>query len=218
MWTYRHDLCYGSIQSPCPPDVEIFEKKHIVLKQPAFFQPPVKSLRDTVHITFRLINDLSQDTSLYLYEAMSDWIRVSVKEVGDDTPGYTSISGRDYFDKVTYDYVYFATRPILFRHDKEYNCKFDYVSAAYRAGRTILWLMTPNEYAAQRADQKEYEYINNLVTYFFTVALAFGFFFFLFLYLKSRYPVFGFYALFLLLQALYGLIQFDVYTSLGHFC
>jgi hypothetical protein len=196
---------------------DIFAKKHMVLKDPGLLQPPAMSLRDTVHVEFQLINDLGQDTSLYLYEAMSDWIRVTVKEVSDSSSTYVSISGRDYFDKIPYDYVYFASRPILFRHSATYNCKFDYVSPAYRAGRAFLWLMTPNEYFEQRADQKEYEYINNLVTYFFTGALAFGFFFFLFLYIKSRYPVFGFYALFLFMQFLYGFIQFDVYTSLGHF-
>jgi hypothetical protein len=209
-----------AMAQPDPPVLrmsEIFEQKHLALKKPAFLQPPAKSLRDTVHVAFLLINDLRQDTSLYLYEAMSDWLRVSVKEVGDSTSGYTSVSGRDYFDKMPYDYVYFASRPILFRHDKEYVCKFDYLSPAYRAGNAFLWLMTPKEYEAQKADQKEYEYINNLVTYFFTGALAFGFFFFFFLYLKSRYPVFGFYSLFLFLQALYGFIQFDVYTSLGKF-
>ena len=196
---------------------EIYGKKRLVLNHPEFLQPPAKSLRDTVHVAFSLINDFGQDTSLFLYEAMSDWLRVSVKEVGDSTSGYTSISGRDYFDKVPYDYVYFASRPILFRHDATYECKFDYIPPAYRAGKSFLWILTPQEYLEQKADQKEYEYINNLVTYFFTGALAFGFFFFLFLFIKSRYPVFGFYALFLFLQALYGVIQFDVYTSLGHF-
>jgi hypothetical protein len=196
---------------------EVFGKGKFILKDPVFLQPPTKSLRDTVHIVFRLINDIGQDTSLWLYEEMSDWLQLSVQDTRDSTSGYTEISGRDYYDKVPYDYVYFACRPIRFQRDGEYLCKIDYKGPAYRAGKTHLYLLTPKEYQEDRDYQKKFEYINNLVTYFFTGAIAFGFFFFFFLYVKSRYPVFGFYALFLFLQMLYGVIQFDVYTSFGHF-
>jgi len=196
---------------------KIFEQGKLKLDDNSFLQPPARSIRDTFHVTIRILNDLERDTSLYVYEAKSDWIQVVVRESGDDNETYTAISGRDYFDKVPYDYVYFPARPIHFGHDKEYECRFNYIGPAYKAGKAFLYLLTPVQYHVQIDTQKEFEFINNLMTYFFTGALTFGFFFFLFLFIKSHYPVFGFYALFLLLQVLYGLIQFDVYTSLGHF-
>lgn len=196
---------------------QVFQKGVVVLKDSAYLQPPVKSLRDTVHVAFRLINDLDRDTSLFLYEAMSDWIMVSIRDAGDTSNTYTTISGRDYFGSVPYDYVYFASRPILFNRDKEYVIHIQYLAPSYRAGSSFLWWLTPKRYEEYREAQKDFEYINNLVTYFFTGAIAFGFFFFFFLLIKSRYPVFGFYALFLFTQVLYGVIQFDVYTTPGNF-
>lgn len=210
-------MAFGQPNPPVLRMSQVFEKGYFVIKDSAYLQPPTVSILDTVQVNFHLVNNMGHDTTLYLYEAFSDWIRVSVKAIGDSTTGYYSISGRDYFDKIDYDYVYFASRPIRFEQDKEYVCHFSYIGPAYRAGKDFVWLLSPEMYEAQKADQKEYEYINNLVTYFFTGALAFGFFFFFFLFFKSRYAVFGFYALFLFLQMLYGVIQFDVYTSFGRF-
>lgn len=210
-------LAIGQTVPPVLRISQVFDKGSFIIRDSTYLQPPVKSILDTVQVNFHLLNDMGRDTTLYLYEAFSDWIHTTVKPTGDSAWEYNSISGRDYFDKVDYDYVYFPSRPLRFQQGKEYVCHFSYIGPAYRAGKEFLWLLTPKAYEAQKADQKEYEYINNLVTYFFTGALGFGFFFFFFLFIKSRYPVFGFYSLFLFLQALYGIIQFDVYTSFGHF-
>ena len=86
----------------------------INLYKDPFVQKRFVLSKDTVLVAFRLINDLEQDTILYFYENRCNWIHIISTDILTKEV-YETVSGRDYYTKVEYDYLYFPARPIRFK-------------------------------------------------------------------------------------------------------
>ena len=111
--------------------------------------------------------------------------------------------------------MYYPAQKLLLAANTSYNCFVQWKSNSYNQSGTSSALLTPAAYFANKKPIEKALYTNNIITYFFTGAICFGFFLFLFLYYKSRYKLFGLYAAFLFFQGIYGIVLFDVYTSIG---
>lgn len=196
---------------------DVLREGTISLYKPEFGADKNKSLFDTLRLHFQLTNDLGRDTTVYFYEGLNEWVKFDARPMNDSTTGFVTISGRNFYNQIPYEYVEFPCRPIHLQAGGAYNCLITYEGTTYRKTVAEIYLVSQKDYTRHLANERTYEYTNHIITYFFVGSLAFGFFFFFFLYLKSRYPVFGFYALFLFIQVLYGVIQFDVYTGIGSF-
>lgn len=178
---------------------EIYDRSEIQLEKPPFLVDSNQSVHDTLHLAFTLINDLGADTTVYLYESRSDWVHFKAISQVDSIPGIEEYSGRQYYDKVAYPYVYFPGRAILIQKNGTYTCTLDYFGAAFQGSSGQIYFLSPSNFEQNLENQRDFEDTNNIVTVLFIGALAFGFCFFLFLFIKSRYPLFGWYASFFIL-------------------
>jgi signal transduction histidine kinase len=168
-----------------------------------------------VKVSFTLTNDLDADTTIYYSEGYNDWYSFTAVPVKNNYPSIRQVSGRLYYGKIPYDYLYYPAQKILLKAGASYNCDVRCKGSGYFKADTSVRLLSPGMYTMNKAREEKALYTNNIITYFFAGAICFGFFLFLFLYYKSRYLLFGLYALFLFFQLLYGLIMFDVYTVVG---
>lgn len=173
------------------------------------------SLFDTITISFTLTNNFNTDTLIYYTEGYCDWYSFTATPVNSSKAAVHQISGRKYFGKIAYENVYYPAQKLLLAANTSYNCFVQWKSNSYNQSGTSSALLTPAAYFANKKPIEKALYTNNIITYFFTGAICFGFFLFLFLYYKSRYKLFGLYAAFLFFQELYGIVLFDVYTSIG---
>jgi len=196
---------------------DLFEKKFIWIFKPEYFTVPPASLHDTIRISFDLINDLGKDTEIVYTESLNEWFQFVGIPTDTSFPEIRKISGRYFYSKIPYDYIYFPAQTIRIDSGAIYKCDIKIKGPAFEPATKYVDLLTPQEYQSSLVVQKKYRNTNFSITYFFIGAIAFGFLFFFFLYVKSRYTLFGVYSLFLFIHTLYGLIQIDAYTRLGHF-
>lgn len=181
------------------------------------YMEPVESRFDTLEFAFNLYNDLGRDTFIYFLEGLNEWVRFDATPLNDSTEAFSRISGRDFYLVHDYEQSEFPALPIPLAKGSAYQCKIDVVHIAYRKASTSIYLFSPAGFWNEMKEQLAFEYTNNIITFVFAGALAFSFCFFFFLFLKSHYPVFGWYAAFLLIHVAYGAIQFDKYTGIGSF-
>ncbi len=196
---------------------DLFKQQSIFLFKPEYISVYPPDLHDTIRISFELINDLGKDTTIVYKESLNEWIQFTGIPTSGNVPAIRKISGRNFYGKIPYDYIYYPAQSIRIDSGTTYRCEIKYKGPTYSPAYKYIYLLTPQEYQSNIVLQKRFENTNFSITYFFIGAIAFGFFFFFFLFFKSRYKIFGWYSLFLFLQAAYGFIQIDVYTRLGHF-
>lgn len=196
---------------------EIFHAGELHLFEEKYLTSPADALHDTIRISFDLINDTGGDTTIYYYEGDNEWFRFTAIPVDISHNLIRKTSGRDFYGKIPYECVYFPAHSIRIDSGASYRCDIRYKGPAYVPASKEVWLITSDYYHRELEKSIRFEETNFIVGYIFLGSIAFGFFFFFFLYLKSRYTLFGLYSLFLFIQALYGFIQIDVYTKLGHF-
>lgn len=196
---------------------EIFRVGELHLFDEKYLTSPADALHDTVRISFNLINDTGSDTTLYYYEGGNEWFRFTAIPLDNKHEVIQRTSGRDFYGIIPYESVYFPAHPLKIDSGTTYRCTIKYKGQAYLPASKEVWFITSHYYTKELDESNRFEETNFIVGYIFLGAIAFGFFFFFFLYLKSRYVLFGLYSLFLFIQALYGFIQIDVYTKLGHF-
>ncbi|MBK9982484.1 MAG: histidine kinase [Saprospiraceae bacterium] len=211
-WSIRTQSAIPEIRTS-----EIFHAGELHLFDEKYLTSPADALHDSIRISFDLINDTGSDTTLYYYEGGNEWFRFTAIPFGSGHDTFEKTSGRDFYGKIHYESLYFPAHAIRFDSGTTYRCDIRYKGPSYRPASKEVWLITYDFYHRELAKAVAFEETNFIVGYIFLGSIAFGFFFFFFLYLKSRYTLFGLYSLFLFIQALYGFIQIDVYTKLGHF-
>ena len=173
------------------------------------------SLYDTIGVKFTLINDYDRDTVIYYSEGYNDWYSFGAIPLNNIAPSVQQVSGRLYYGKIPYEYLYYPAQKVILKAATAYTCIVRWKGSGYLKADTALQLLTPLKFLQHMQKEQRAQYTNNIITYFFVGAISFGFFLFLFLYYKSRYSLFGLYAVFLFFQVVYGLIMFDVYTTAG---
>jgi signal transduction histidine kinase len=183
---------------------------------PIFDKTASQSLFNTVNASFILTNDFNNDTAIYYSEGYNDWFSFTATPVINSHPSIQQVSGRQYFGKVAYDYLYYPAQKLLLKAGSSYKCIVQCKGSGYFKADTSPQLLTPHRYYENKTTEQKIQYTNNIITYFFVGAICFGFFLFLFLYYKSRYSLFGLYAAFLFFQGIYGFIMVDVYTTVGN--
>ena len=67
---------HGKSQSVVPEIKvsSVFEKGGIFIGQPEFMVDSNQSLRDTIRLQFKLINDLGTDTTIIYSEGLNEWV------------------------------------------------------------------------------------------------------------------------------------------------
>ncbi|MEP6793550.1 MAG: histidine kinase, partial [Saprospiraceae bacterium] len=211
-WCIRTQSAIAEIRTS-----EIFHAGELHLFEEKYLTSPVDALYDTIRISFDLINDTGSDTTIYYYEGANEWFRFTA--IPDDSSHETiqKTTGRDFYGRIPYESIYFPAHQLRIDFGTTYRCDIRYKGLSYLPASKEVWLITSDYYQSELKKSIRFEETNFIVGYIFLGSIAFGFFFFFFLYLKSRYTLFGLYSLFLFIQALYGFIQIDVYTKLGHF-
>ncbi len=210
---------YGRTQSAIP-EIKLsalFREGSIHLYDERYFVTPPVSLHDTIQLVFNLSNDLGKDTTIYYFEGLNEWVQLTAIPLNDSCPSMRKISGRNFYGRIPYEWIYFPCQSINIKSGARYQCAITYKGPAYRKASKSIYLLTGQWYQKDLRISGRFHATNFMITDIFLGAIVFGFFFFFFLYFKSRYPLFGLYSLFLFVQALYGFIQIDVYTILGHF-
>jgi sensor histidine kinase YesM len=195
---------------------ELYQQGSIPLFKAEYLKDSSVSLYDTVRIDFILVNDLGRDTNFVYKESLNEWIQFDAFS-HDNKQVIHKISGRNFYSVIPYDNIYYPAQSFRIDSGAVLTCHIKYKGVAYSPARIWVALMSPQQYQANLAGHWKVENTNFTITYVFIGAITFGFFFFLFLFYKSHFKIFGLYALFLLLQALYGFIQIDAYTRIGHF-
>jgi two-component sensor histidine kinase len=195
----------------------IIREGAVMLYQPGFLVNPGHGPHDTFYLRFSLVNDTDRDTTLYLLEDLNDWVLFSLVPENPSRNVYLTQSGRHAYELEIYESIHYPARPFEVHAGERYRVMIGVKGVTYRPAQTQIAFLSPWMYKQEFREQLRYEYTNFIITYFFVGSLAFGFFFFLFLYSRSKYHLFGYYALFLFIQVLYGIIQFDVYTGIGSF-
>ena len=193
---------------------ELFSREGVsIFKLSTGTEPP--DLYDTVKVSFILYNDFEKDTTVYYAEASNDWFSFRATPADNKYPAIEQVSGRRYFGKLAYENVYFPVQKLILKANTVYYCLVKWRSDSYKPAHTGPYLMSGYSYLEINKKAQKAVYTSNIINFFFTGAICFGFFLFLFLYYKSRYGLFGLYAAFLFLQACYGVVFYDVYTTVG---
>ncbi|HZV70266.1 MAG TPA: histidine kinase [Saprospiraceae bacterium] len=196
---------------------ELFSLGAIHLYDSAYLLNPGASLYDTIRVAFHLINDTGQDTTLLYFEGDNEFFGLIAVPMDSGYPVIRKASGRYHFGNLQYDYLYFRVQPVRIDSGAIYAINVKVSGKAYREASPNIWILTEERYQKELPPAIQYQETNFIISYIFLGAIGFGFFFFFFLFLKSKYSLYGLYALFLFVQALYGFIEIDVYTILGHF-
>ncbi len=159
---------------------------------------------------------MGQDTSFLFYSGENEWCRFLATPLHEGFPEILRFSGRLFYGQNKYESLYYPVQTIYIDSGAIYSVDIKAKGETYRKHSKNMWLVTDQKYHHDLKKQMRYEETNFMITYIFLGAIGFGFFFFFFLYIKSRYSLYGLYSLFLFIQFLYGLIEIDVYTKLGH--
>jgi hypothetical protein len=129
------------------------------------------SLYDTIGVKFTLINDYDRDTVIYYSEGYNDWYSFGAIPLNNIAPSVQQVSGRPYYGKIPYEYLYYPAQKVILKAATAYTCIIRWKGSGYLKADTALQLLTPLKFLQHMQKEQRAQYTNNIIT-FFLLALS----------------------------------------------